>query len=179
MTPESRNNSLLGKGSVNTLPRTRTRATIEDRCFLCSAPRSLLRNRTPQTQIKRIQTSMPWVGFEPTIPALERGKTVQALDRAATVIGDYKTTTVQISLRLLVYCLVPTHVSAFRPSQYCICTPDFSAFFLYSGQYLYMGVFCVSYFHIFVECPCTRPSCNIEILKYLNTGQYRETGDKS
>jgi hypothetical protein len=30
---------------------------------------------------------MPWVGFEPTIPAFERAKTVHALDRAATVIG--------------------------------------------------------------------------------------------
>jgi hypothetical protein len=27
------------------------------------------------------------VGFEPTIPAFERAKTVHALDRAATVIG--------------------------------------------------------------------------------------------
>jgi hypothetical protein len=27
------------------------------------------------------------VGFEPTIPAFERAKTVLALDRAATVIG--------------------------------------------------------------------------------------------
>jgi hypothetical protein len=30
---------------------------------------------------------MPWLGFEPTIPAFERAKTVHALDRAATVIG--------------------------------------------------------------------------------------------
>jgi hypothetical protein len=33
------------------------------------------------------QTPMPWVGFEPTIPASERAKTVHALDRAATVTG--------------------------------------------------------------------------------------------
>jgi hypothetical protein len=33
------------------------------------------------------QTSMPWVGFEPTIPASERAKTVYTLDRAATVTG--------------------------------------------------------------------------------------------
>jgi hypothetical protein len=32
---------------------------------------------------------MPRVGFEPTIPALERAKTVHALGRAATVIGLY------------------------------------------------------------------------------------------
>jgi hypothetical protein len=31
---------------------------------------------------------MPWVEFEPTIPAFERAKTVHALDRAATVIGQ-------------------------------------------------------------------------------------------
>jgi hypothetical protein len=30
---------------------------------------------------------MPRVGFEPTIPALERAKTAHDLDRAATVIG--------------------------------------------------------------------------------------------
>jgi hypothetical protein len=30
---------------------------------------------------------MPQVGFEPTIPAFERAKTVHASDRAATVIG--------------------------------------------------------------------------------------------
>jgi hypothetical protein len=29
---------------------------------------------------------MPWVGFERTIPAFERAKTVHALDRAATLI---------------------------------------------------------------------------------------------
>jgi hypothetical protein len=31
---------------------------------------------------------MPRVEFEPTIPVLERAKTVHALDRAVTVIGD-------------------------------------------------------------------------------------------
>jgi hypothetical protein len=36
-------------------------------------------------QNKRKQTSMHWVGFEPTIPAFERAKTVHASDRAATV----------------------------------------------------------------------------------------------
>jgi hypothetical protein len=33
---------------------------------------------------------MSWVGSEPTIPVLERAKTVHALDRAATVIGELK-----------------------------------------------------------------------------------------
>jgi hypothetical protein len=35
------------------------------------------------------QTSMPCVGFESTIPASKRAKTVQALDRSATVTGIY------------------------------------------------------------------------------------------
>jgi hypothetical protein len=52
---------------------------------------SLLQGRYLHTrqhkQNKSIQTSMPWVGFEPMIPAFERAKTVHALDRAATVIG--------------------------------------------------------------------------------------------
>jgi hypothetical protein len=33
---------------------------------------------------------MPWVGLEPTIPASERAKTVHALDRSATVTGNYE-----------------------------------------------------------------------------------------
>jgi hypothetical protein len=45
--------------------------------------RPLPTHRTTQTQNKRRQTSMPCVGFEPTIPVFEREKT----DRAATVIG--------------------------------------------------------------------------------------------
>jgi hypothetical protein len=31
---------------------------------------------------------MPWVWFEPTVPASERAKTVHALDGSATVIGS-------------------------------------------------------------------------------------------
>jgi hypothetical protein len=31
---------------------------------------------------------MAWVGFEPTVPASERAKTVHALDRSATVTGE-------------------------------------------------------------------------------------------
>jgi hypothetical protein len=49
--------------------------------------RPLHRHRTTKTQNKRTETSMPWVGFEPTIPAFERAKRVHALDRAATVTG--------------------------------------------------------------------------------------------
>jgi hypothetical protein len=48
--------------------------------------RPLPTHRTIQTQNKRTQTSMPQMGFEPTIPAFERAKMVLALDRATTVI---------------------------------------------------------------------------------------------
>jgi hypothetical protein len=41
--------------------------------------------RTTQTRNKRTQTSMPSVGFEPTISVCDRAKTVHALDRAVTV----------------------------------------------------------------------------------------------
>jgi hypothetical protein len=44
-------------------------------------------HRTTQTQNKLRQTSMPWVGFEPTIPVFERAAAFHALNRAATVIG--------------------------------------------------------------------------------------------
>jgi hypothetical protein len=40
-----------------------------------------------QTQNKHKQTSIPRVGFEPTIPLFEWVKTFYALDRAAAVIG--------------------------------------------------------------------------------------------
>jgi hypothetical protein len=42
--------------------------------------RPLPTQRTTQTQNKRTQTSMARVGFEPTIPAFERAKTVHGLD---------------------------------------------------------------------------------------------------
>jgi hypothetical protein len=35
---------------------------------------------------------MPRVGFEPTIPVIERVKTIHVLDGAATVIGNEDTT---------------------------------------------------------------------------------------
>jgi hypothetical protein len=52
--------------------------------------RPLPKHRTTQTQNKHIhthQTSIPCVGFEPTIPASERAKTVHALERSVTVTG--------------------------------------------------------------------------------------------
>jgi hypothetical protein len=41
--------------------------------------------KTIKTRNKRTQASMPWVGFEPTIPMFELVKTVHDLDRGATV----------------------------------------------------------------------------------------------
>jgi hypothetical protein len=48
--------------------------------------RPLLTHRTTRTQNKRTQTSMPRVGFDPKVPVFERMKSVDALDREATVI---------------------------------------------------------------------------------------------
>jgi hypothetical protein len=49
--------------------------------------RPLPTHRTTQTENKRTQTSMPWVGFEPTIPAFEQAKTVHALDQCFSNAG--------------------------------------------------------------------------------------------
>jgi hypothetical protein len=51
-------------------------------------PRPLPTHRTTQTQNKPTQTSMSPVRINPTISVLERAKTVRALDRSATVIGE-------------------------------------------------------------------------------------------
>jgi hypothetical protein len=50
--------------------------------------RPLPTHRITQTENKRTQTSMLWVGLEPTIPGFEREKTVHALGRATTVIAQ-------------------------------------------------------------------------------------------
>jgi hypothetical protein len=49
--------------------------------------RPLPTHRTTKTKSKRIQTLMPQVGFEPTIPVFERENAVHAFDRADTVTG--------------------------------------------------------------------------------------------
>jgi hypothetical protein len=41
-----------------------------------------------QKQNKRKQTSMPQIGFEPTVPAFERAKAVHALEGVAAVIDN-------------------------------------------------------------------------------------------
>jgi hypothetical protein len=55
--------------------------------LLMKVARPLATHRTALMQNKRTQTSMPDVGFKPTIPVFERAKTVHALDRAGTAIG--------------------------------------------------------------------------------------------
>jgi hypothetical protein len=52
--------------------------------------RPLPAHRTARTNNNHTQTSIPQVGFEPTIPVFERAKTVRVSDRTATVIGHYK-----------------------------------------------------------------------------------------
>jgi hypothetical protein len=51
--------------------------------------RPLPKYRTTQIQenVHTRQTSMPYLGFEPTTTASERAKTVDALDRSVTVTG--------------------------------------------------------------------------------------------
>jgi hypothetical protein len=51
--------------------------------------RPLPAHRTLQTQNKRTQTSMPWVGFELTIPTFKRAKTFHALDRERPLWSAY------------------------------------------------------------------------------------------
>jgi hypothetical protein len=59
------------------------------------------RHRATQAENKRIhQLSMPWVGFEPTLPASERAERVNALHRADTVTGFDRNTTIP-SIRVL------------------------------------------------------------------------------
>jgi hypothetical protein len=48
---------------------------------------SARRKAATYTQNKRTQTSMPRVGFEPTIPVFELAKTIRILNRVATLIG--------------------------------------------------------------------------------------------
>jgi hypothetical protein len=62
-------------------------------------------HRTTKTQNKRRQTSMPWVGFEPTIPVFEREKTFHALNRTVTVIGPLDFTWLKFkSFGILIQC---------------------------------------------------------------------------
>jgi hypothetical protein len=44
---------------------------------------------------------MPCVGFDPTIPASERGKTVHVLDRSATVTGLRQFTNIYYQIKAM------------------------------------------------------------------------------
>jgi hypothetical protein len=51
------------------------------------------------------QTSMPPVGFKPTIPVFERAKTVHVLDLAATVIGYPRVYFTEYTLDVILFLL--------------------------------------------------------------------------
>jgi hypothetical protein len=59
---------------------------------------------------------MPQVGFEPTITAFERAKTVHALDRAATVIGTLRCGLLTINEQETTY-----FVSTLKTSFFVVC----------------------------------------------------------
>jgi hypothetical protein len=64
------------------------------------------KHRKTHTYTHKHQTSMPWVGLEPTIPASERAKTVHVLDRSATVTGQF----IYYILKMLSQCHLPLEV---------------------------------------------------------------------
>jgi hypothetical protein len=80
---------LLGRGLFfsSVIIFTQMADSLDERSAHRKAPTYIQDNIN--TEQKHTQTSMPWVGIEPTIPALERAKKVHALDRAATVIGSH------------------------------------------------------------------------------------------
>jgi hypothetical protein len=97
--------------------------------FRPSQGRSLPTHMTAQTQNTRIQTSMPHMGFEATIPASERAKTIHALDSAATVIGilpcrELRTVTIRVVriVRLRAY-MILHQFDITVSSVYCYTNP--------------------------------------------------------
>jgi hypothetical protein len=62
--------------------------------------RPLPAHRTPQTQNKCTQTSMPQVGFESTIPAFEQTKTVQGRAIAQAVSRRLPTAAARVQTRV-------------------------------------------------------------------------------
>jgi hypothetical protein len=81
--------------------------------------RPLPTHRTTQTQSMRTQTSMAWMGFEPTIPAFERAKTVHAFDREGTVIGHTALLVLLITKRELSSRIVS--IPCFPTVGLCVC----------------------------------------------------------
>jgi hypothetical protein len=65
--------------------------------------RPLPAHRKTQTQNKCTETSMPLVGFKPTIPVFEWAKTFHALDLAAIVIDtDYCLVVAKVRKRMTI-----------------------------------------------------------------------------
>jgi hypothetical protein len=84
--------------------------------------RPLPTHRTTQTQNKRTQTSIPWMRFEPTIPAFEGAKTVHALDRAATVIGIHTYILIYLYIfYLFIYIFLYIIYHMWRSGLFAIC----------------------------------------------------------
>jgi hypothetical protein len=77
--------------------------------------RPLPAHRETKTQNKRTQTSMPQVGFEPSIRAFEREKTVRASDCADAAIGEVYILLDLISLGFFVYCILFPLLLALEP----------------------------------------------------------------
>jgi hypothetical protein len=80
-----------------------------------------------QTQNKHRQTSMPRVGFEPTIPAFERAKTVHASGRVATAFGvtERRRSLQSKKQRPMYRACLSVHLSTLNPISWLNCWPDF------------------------------------------------------
>jgi hypothetical protein len=80
---------------------------------------------TTRKQNKHTQTSMPHVGFEPTIPAYERALTFHALDRAATVISWFLFLYLSLLLFFVYFYFVYLYYIRFILSLLCTCCVSF------------------------------------------------------
>jgi hypothetical protein len=101
--------------------------------------RTLHTHRTTQTQNKHIQTSMPRVGFEHTIPVFERAIAFHDLDRTATVISKICTMHMKIvnykTQLLFVHFCLPGFQCARVSTFWAICFPT-SPIYSTSGNIL-------------------------------------------
>jgi hypothetical protein len=77
----------------------------------------LYSNTEKRTHIHNYWTSMPWVGFVPTIPASEGVKTVHALDRSATVTDITPFSPRQFHSKWFPIC----HLSTVLPAEMQVC----------------------------------------------------------
>jgi hypothetical protein len=78
--------------------------------------------RKAATYTQDIQTSMPLVGFEPTIPVFELLKTVHTSDRTDTVIGQTEIFLHSILVMYVVLCVcVCTDIMNSVAASFCLC----------------------------------------------------------